>query len=99
VTAGVVSYMFLCWGGVRRIGLSGIFLIFGTSCSRRGVYLPPRFCYVCVGLAHLVFYRCFCVSSFSHIFIVVFLTEFTGSCTLNTQRRGTPQHFSYDITH
>jgi len=58
MTAGVVSYMLLCWGGgFYRIGYSDIFsLFFGTSCSRRGVVLPPGFCYVCVGLVHLVFY-------------------------------------------
>ena len=58
VIAGVVSYILLCWGrgGFCGIGQSGISLFFGTSCSRRGVCLPPGFYHVCVGLVHLVFY-------------------------------------------
>ena len=57
MTAGVVSYMLLCRGDCFcGIGYSDISLFFGTSCSWRGVGLPPGFCYVCVGLAHLIFY-------------------------------------------
>jgi len=46
-------------GGFCVIGYSdNFFLFFGTFCSRRGVGLPPRFCYVCVcvGFVHLVVY-------------------------------------------
>jgi len=50
VIAGVVSYMLLCWGGggFRGIVYTDIFsLIFGTSCSQRGVF-PSSRVLVCV---------------------------------------------------
>jgi len=67
VTAGVVSYMFLCWeGGVVLAGLvspasspySSEHLVLGGG---GGVGLPPGFRYVCVcvGLAHLVLWKWF----------------------------------------
>ena len=58
--AGVVSYMLLCWGeGVVFVGLVSLtsspysleLLVLG-----RGLVWLQGFCYVCVGLAHLVFY-------------------------------------------
>jgi len=57
VIAGVVSYMLLCWGVV----FAGLVSLQSSPYSSEllvpggGVCLPPRFCYVCVGLAHLVF--------------------------------------------
>ena len=45
----------VCCGGV--VVFAGLVSL-TSPCSRRGVGLPPGFCYgvVCLGLAHLVFY-------------------------------------------
>ena len=47
--AGVVSYMLLCWGGFAVTSPYSSELFFWG-----GGGLPPGFCYVCVGLVHLV---------------------------------------------
>ena len=45
---GHILYTPMWGGGFHGIGQSDIFsLIFGTSCSQRGIFLPPGFCYVC----------------------------------------------------
>ena len=54
--AGVVSYTLLYWGG-----FAGLVSLTSSPYSSdflfsAGFGLPPEFCYVCVGLAHLVYY-------------------------------------------
>jgi len=57
----VVSYMLLCLRG-GGVVFTGLFVLTSSPyssepfCFWRGVGLPPGFCYVSVGLAHLVFY-------------------------------------------
>jgi len=71
VTAGVVSYMLLCWGVV----FAGLVIL--TSSPYSSELLVPGEGLVCLQGFD---------PSFSHIFIVVFLIEFTSPYSLNTQQ-------------